>query len=47
MTGGAYPDAIHSIIDAYAAGKRDQAFNAYQYSLPEYGHPARWQSVAF
>jgi len=34
MTGGAYPDAIRTIVDAYAAGQRDQAFDAYQFWLP-------------
>ena len=34
MTGGAYPDAIRPIVDAYAAGRRDEAFAAYQRWLP-------------
>jgi dihydrodipicolinate synthase/N-acetylneuraminate lyase len=34
MTGGAYPDGIRLIMDAYAAGKRDEAAAAYQQWLP-------------
>lgn len=34
MTGGGYPDGIRKIIDAYAAGRRDDAFDAYQQWLP-------------
>jgi dihydrodipicolinate synthase/N-acetylneuraminate lyase len=34
MTGGAYPDGIRMIMDAYAAGKRDEAVAAYQQWLP-------------
>jgi len=34
MTGGAYPDGIRSIVDAYAAGERDLAAARYQEWLP-------------
>src|SRR5579871_217548 len=34
MTGGGYPDGIRQITDAYFAGRRDQAFDAYQRWLP-------------
>jgi len=34
MTGGAYPDGIRQIVDAYAAGRRDEAAAAYQRWLP-------------
>ena len=34
MTGGGYPDGIRKIVDAYAAGKRDDAFATYQQWLP-------------
>jgi dihydrodipicolinate synthase/N-acetylneuraminate lyase len=34
MTGGAYPDGIRLIIDAYAAGRRDEAVTIYQQWLP-------------
>jgi dihydrodipicolinate synthase/N-acetylneuraminate lyase len=34
MTGGAYPDGIRLIMDAYAAGRRDAAAAAYQQWLP-------------
>lgn len=34
MTGGAYPDGIRLIIDAYAAGRREEAAAAYQQWLP-------------
>lgn len=34
MTGGAYPDGIRLIVDAYAAGKRDEAADLYQQWLP-------------
>jgi dihydrodipicolinate synthase/N-acetylneuraminate lyase len=34
MTGGAYPDGIRLIMDAYAAGRRDDAAAAYQQWLP-------------
>ena len=27
MTGGGYPDGIRRIVDAYAAGRRDDAFD--------------------
>ncbi|WP_138513088.1 dihydrodipicolinate synthase family protein [Rhodoferax bucti] len=34
MTGGAYPDGIRKIVDAYAAGRRDEAAAHYQQWLP-------------
>lgn len=34
MTGGGYPDGIRQIVDAYAAGRRDDAYDAYQRWLP-------------
>ena len=34
MTGGAYPDGIRLIVDAYAAGRRDEAVALYQQWLP-------------
>ncbi|CAM8622587.1 DapA Dihydrodipicolinate synthase/N-acetylneuraminate lyase [Comamonadaceae bacterium] len=34
MTGGAYPDGICKIVDAYAAGRRDEAAAHYQQWLP-------------
>ena len=34
MTGGAYPDGIRSIVDAFAAGRRDDAVEAYARWLP-------------
>ena len=34
MTGGAYPDGIRTIVDAYAAGRRDDAIAAFTRWLP-------------
>lgn len=34
MTGGAYPDGIRKIVDAYAIGKRDEAAAHYEKWLP-------------
>jgi dihydrodipicolinate synthase/N-acetylneuraminate lyase len=34
MTGAGYPDGIRRIVDAFAAGRRDEAFDAYQRWLP-------------
>jgi dihydrodipicolinate synthase/N-acetylneuraminate lyase len=34
MTGGGFPDGIRRIVDAYAAGRRDEAADAYQRWLP-------------
>jgi 2-keto-3-deoxy-L-arabinonate dehydratase len=34
MTGGGYPDGMRKIVDAYAAGQRDEAADAYQRWLP-------------
>ncbi|MBC7380820.1 MAG: dihydrodipicolinate synthase family protein, partial [Burkholderiaceae bacterium] len=33
-TGGAYPDGIRTIIDAYAAGRREEAVAAFEHWLP-------------
>ena len=34
MTGGGYPDGMRLIVDAYAAGRRDEAADQYQRWLP-------------
>ena len=34
MTGGGYPDGIRRIVDAYAAGRREEAISEYQRWLP-------------
>jgi dihydrodipicolinate synthase/N-acetylneuraminate lyase len=34
MTGGAYPDGIRLIVDAYCAGRREEAIAHYQQWLP-------------
>ena len=34
MTGGGYPDGIRQIVDAYAAGRHEDAFAAYERWLP-------------
>jgi dihydrodipicolinate synthase/N-acetylneuraminate lyase len=34
MTGAGYPDGIRRIVDAFAAGRRDDAFDQYQRWLP-------------
>lgn len=34
MTGGGYPDGVRQIVDAYFAGRREEAFDAYQRWLP-------------
>ncbi|WP_119155355.1 dihydrodipicolinate synthase family protein [Caldimonas tepidiphila] len=34
MTGGGFPDGMRAIVDAYAAGQRDEAFSLYQRWLP-------------
>jgi dihydrodipicolinate synthase/N-acetylneuraminate lyase len=34
MTGGGYPDGMRRIVDAFAAGRRDEAFDHYQRWLP-------------
>lgn len=34
MTGGGYPDGIRQIVDAYAAGNREDALSAYERWLP-------------
>jgi len=34
MTGGGYPDGMRLVVDAYAAGRREEAFAQYQRWLP-------------
>jgi dihydrodipicolinate synthase/N-acetylneuraminate lyase len=34
MTGGGYPDGIRRVIDAHAAGRREEALDAYARWLP-------------
>jgi 4-hydroxy-tetrahydrodipicolinate synthase len=34
MTGGGYPDGMRTIVDAYLAGRRDEAIAAYERWLP-------------
>jgi 2-keto-3-deoxy-L-arabinonate dehydratase len=34
MTGAGYPDGMRRIVDAFAAGRRDEAFDHYQRWLP-------------
>ena len=41
MTGGAYPDGIRLIVDAYAAGRREEAVAIYQQWLPLINHENR------
>jgi dihydrodipicolinate synthase/N-acetylneuraminate lyase len=41
MTGAAYPDGIRSIVDAYAAGRREEAVAAYARWLPLINHENR------
>lgn len=41
MTGGAYPDGIRQITDAYAAGRRSEALDAYARWLPLINHENR------
>jgi dihydrodipicolinate synthase/N-acetylneuraminate lyase len=41
MTGGSYPDGIRSIVDAYAAGRREDAVAAYARWLPLINHENR------
>jgi dihydrodipicolinate synthase/N-acetylneuraminate lyase len=41
MTGGAYPDGIRSIVDAFAAGRREEAVEAYGRWLPLINHENR------
>jgi 2-keto-3-deoxy-L-arabinonate dehydratase len=46
MTGGGYPDGIRQITDAYFAGRRDEAFDAYQRWLPLINYENRQCSLA-
>jgi dihydrodipicolinate synthase/N-acetylneuraminate lyase len=41
MTGGAYPDGIRTIVDAFAAGRREEAVAAYGRWLPLINHENR------
>ncbi len=41
MTGGGYPDGMRKIVDAYAAGRRDEAVAAYARWLPLINHENR------
>jgi len=41
MTGGGYPDGIRTIVDAYAAGRREEAVEAYGRWLPLINHENR------
>lgn len=41
MTGGGFPDGIRRIVDAHAAGRRDEAFAQYQRWLPLINHENR------
>ena len=34
MTGGGFPDGIRTILDAWSAGRRDEAIAAYEHWLP-------------
>lgn len=46
MTGGAYPDGIRQITDAYFAGRREEALDAYQRWLPLINHENRQCGLA-
>jgi 2-keto-3-deoxy-L-arabinonate dehydratase len=41
MTGGGYPDGMRRIVDAYAAGRRDEAVALYERWLPLINHENR------
>ena len=41
MTGGGYPDGIRAIVDAFAAGRREDAVAAYARWLPLINHENR------
>jgi 2-keto-3-deoxy-L-arabinonate dehydratase len=41
MTGGGYPDGIRTIVDAFAAGRREEAVEAYGRWLPLINHENR------
>lgn len=45
MTGGAYPDGIRKIVDAFAAGKRDEAAALYQQWLPLINYENRQSGI--
>lgn len=46
MTGGAYPDGIRQIVDAWAAGDADEAERQYQRWLPLINHENRQGGIA-
>jgi len=41
MTGAGFPDGMRKIVDAYAAGRREEAFDQYQRWLPLINHENR------
>lgn len=45
MTGGAYPDGIRTIVDAYAAGRREEAVTAYERWLPLINYENRQSGI--
>ncbi|MDO8458091.1 MAG: dihydrodipicolinate synthase family protein [Burkholderiaceae bacterium] len=45
MTGGGYPDGIRPIVDAYAAGRRDEAAALYQQWLPLINYENRQSGI--
>ena len=45
MTGGGYPDGIRLIVDAYAAGRREEAAAAYQQWLPLINYENRQSGI--
>ena len=45
MTGGGYPDGVRSILDAYAAGRRDAAAARYQQWLPLINYENRQSGI--
>ncbi|NDP48715.1 MAG: dihydrodipicolinate synthase family protein [Sulfuriferula multivorans] len=45
MTGGGYPDGIRLIVDAYAAGRRDEATAIYQQWLPLINYENRQSGI--
>ena len=46
MTGGGYPDGIRRIVDAYAAGRRDEAAALYAQWLPLINYENRQGGIA-
>ena len=45
MTGGAYPDGIRAIVDAYCAGRREEAVAAYARWLPLINYENRQSGI--